>query len=105
MDHFSYSYGFNFDYISNDDQVILATRPSDQGQDALERSVLEKLAGALEGPRANREGTDANAWQSRARKRRDRRQNDRQGAGQLGEGEGGLGKGGETVEGRRVQRL
>jgi uncharacterized Rmd1/YagE family protein len=43
VDHFSYSYGYAFDYLANDDQVILVTRPSD-GPDALDRSVLEKLA-------------------------------------------------------------
>ena len=103
MDHFSYSYGFNFDYISNDDQVILTTRPSDQGQDALERSVLEKLAGALEGPRANREGAAAIVSQTqRASEDAGDRARDK-GRGSW-VGREGWGKGGEAVEGQRVQR-
>lgn len=43
MDHFSYTYGTDFEYVANADQLVLMTRPSD-GSEGLERSVLEKLA-------------------------------------------------------------
>lgn len=43
VDRFYYTYGYDFDYIANDDQLILMTRPSG-GPEALQRSVLEKLA-------------------------------------------------------------
>jgi len=43
VDHFSYTYGTDFEYVANADQLVLMTRPSD-GSEGLERSVLEKLA-------------------------------------------------------------
>ena len=43
MDQFAYTYGSDFDYVANEDEVVLMTRPSD-GDEALQRSVLEKLA-------------------------------------------------------------
>ena len=39
MDHFSYTYGYSFDYMNNEDLLILQSRPS-RGPEALERSGL-----------------------------------------------------------------
>ena len=46
MDHFTYTYGYSFDYMSNDDLLILQTRPS-AGPEALERSGAEKRERAI----------------------------------------------------------
>jgi hypothetical protein len=43
MDQFSYTYGYSFKYQDAEDTLVLETRPSD-GEEALQRSVLEKLA-------------------------------------------------------------